>query len=33
MVEVGWVVDAFGPQGLALQIQRLGTILVMTREK
>ena len=26
MVQVGWVVDAFGPQGFALQVQRLGTI-------
>ena len=26
MVQVGWVVDAFGPQGFALQAQRLGTI-------
>ena len=25
-VQVGWVVDAFGPQGFALQVQRLGTI-------
>ena len=24
MVQVGWVVDAFGPQGFALQVQRLG---------
>ena len=26
VVEVGWVVDVFGPQGVALQVQRLGAI-------
>ncbi len=26
VVEVGWVVDARGPQGVALQVQRLGAI-------
>ena len=26
VIEVGWVVDAFGTQGVALQVQRLGAI-------
>ena len=26
VVEVGWAVDALGPQGVTLQVQRLGAI-------
>ena len=31
VVEVGRVVDALGPQGVALQVQRLGTIRFLRR--
>ena len=30
MVQVGWVVDAFGPQGFALQVQRLATFMLLS---